>query len=233
MKISFIHLSFITVLVVLLTGSNYITQIYGQCLGDQKASLIKFKNNLTFDSSLSTKLVKWDQNADCCLWPGVSCDEEGHVLVLELDEEAISHGIDNSSSLFNLQHLEKLNMANNTLESIQIPTEIYKLKNLTYLDLSFAGFDGEIPIELSRLTHLVFLDLSSYNSDELSDELPFSHPFLELGSTDLKTLVGNLANLRELYLDGVNISSKGSEWCVEKYSRRKVNREDLLLAQDR
>ncbi|KAK4377474.1 hypothetical protein RND71_003770 [Anisodus tanguticus] len=34
---------------------------------DQKAMLIKFKNSLTFDSSLSTKLVRWDQNTDWCL----------------------------------------------------------------------------------------------------------------------------------------------------------------------
>ncbi|XP_060178077.1 receptor-like protein 7 [Lycium barbarum] len=45
---------------------------------------------------------------------------------------------------------------------------------------------------------------------------------LKLEITDLKTLVENLANLRELYnlanlrelyLDGVNISLKGIEWC--------------------
>ncbi|KAK4357803.1 hypothetical protein RND71_023413 [Anisodus tanguticus] len=54
-------------------------------------------------------------------------------------------------------------------------------------------------MELSRLTKLTFLDLSNAN--------------LKLESTDLKTLIGSLANLRELYLDGVNISLKGSGWC--------------------
>ncbi|KAK4377473.1 hypothetical protein RND71_003769 [Anisodus tanguticus] len=196
MKISLLlHLSFITILVVLLIGSNYISPTYGQCLGDQKALLIKFKNGLTFDSSLSTKLVRWDENTDCCLWPGVSCDEEGHVVVLELDHEAISGGIDNSSSLFDLQHLEKLNLAYNELV-VPVPTEIYRLANLTYLNLAGAG---QIPMELSRLTRLVILDLSS--------------GIFKLASQDLKELVRNLANLRELYLDFVNISLKGSEWC--------------------
>ncbi|MCD7471972.1 hypothetical protein HAX54_012792 [Datura stramonium] len=200
MKISLLlQLSFITALVVFPTSSNT-SPVYGHCLGDQKALLLKLKKGLTFDSFMSTKLVRWNQNTDCCRWPGVSCDQEGHVLVLELDNETISSGVDNSTSLFNLQYLEKLNLAYNRLDAVQIPTEIYKLKNLTYLNLSYAGFDGQIPMELSRLTQLVSLDLS-YNY------------FLKLESPDLKTMVGNLTNLEELYLDDVNIYLNGSEWC--------------------
>ncbi|XP_015159000.1 probably inactive leucine-rich repeat receptor-like protein kinase At2g25790 isoform X1 [Solanum tuberosum] len=188
-----LQVSFITILVVF---SNYTS---GQCLEDQKALLIKFKNNLTFDSSVSTKLVMWDESSiDCCQWPGVSCDEEGHVLVLELDSEAISGGIEKSSSLFHLRYLEKLNLAYNGLYPVPIPREIYKLANLMYLNLSHS-FNGQIPMELSRLIKLEILDLSGGD--------------LKLERPDLKTLVGNLANLRELYLDRVNISLKGSEWC--------------------
>ncbi|KAK4357804.1 hypothetical protein RND71_023414 [Anisodus tanguticus] len=145
-------------LVVSLNNSN-IYGLYDQCLKDQKALLLKFKNSLTFNSSLSTKLVRWDQDTDCCLWQGVSCDQEGHVLVLELDDEAISSGIENSSSLFDLQYLKKLNLAHNDLNSVQIPTEIYNLSNLTYLNLSDAGFVGQIPMELSTLTHLSLEEL--------------------------------------------------------------------------
>ncbi|XP_006363623.2 leucine-rich repeat receptor-like serine/threonine-protein kinase At1g17230 isoform X2 [Solanum tuberosum] len=141
----------------------------------------------------------WDESSiDCCQWPGVSCDEEGHVLVLELDSEAISGGIEKSSSLFHLRYLEKLNLAYNGLYPVPIPREIYKLANLMYLNLSHS-FNGQIPMELSRLIKLEILDLSGGD--------------LKLERPDLKTLVGNLANLRELYLDRVNISLKGSEWC--------------------
>lgn len=121
------QLSFFTVLVVFLISSNSST-VYGHCLGDQKALLLKLKNDLTFDSSMSAKLVRWDQNTDCCQWPGVSCDREGHVLVLELDNETISSGVDSTTSLFDLQYLEKLNLAYNLLDAVQIPTEIYKIK---------------------------------------------------------------------------------------------------------
>ncbi|XP_006363633.1 receptor-like protein 12 [Solanum tuberosum] len=193
-------------MVFLITSSN--SRVYGQCLRDQMASLLKLKHELTFDSSIPKKIVRWNRNIDCCLWSGVSCDEEGHVLVLELDNEAISGGVDNSSSLFDLQHLEKLNLAYNDLRSLPIPTDIYKLLNLTYLNLSQAGFEGQIPVELSRLTKLVVLDISTYN-----DIVGFPYSLLSLESPDLGTLVGSLANLRELYLDGVNVSLKGSEWC--------------------
>lgn len=102
MKISLLlQLSFITMLVVFLINSP----VYGHCLGDQKALLLKLKNGLTFDSSRSTKLVRWSQNTDCCQWPGVSCDQKGHALVLELDKEAIFSGLENPTSLFDLQYL--------------------------------------------------------------------------------------------------------------------------------
>ncbi|KAK4724679.1 hypothetical protein R3W88_027458 [Solanum pinnatisectum] len=121
MKISLLlQLSFITMLVVLFL-INF--PVYGHCLGDQKALLLKLKNGLTFDSSLSTKL-----------WPGVSCDQKGHVLVLELDNETIFRGLENPTSLFDLQYLEKLNLAYNHLNSI--PMELSRLTKLTFLDLS-------------------------------------------------------------------------------------------------
>jgi len=53
----------------------------------------KTLNSFTFDSSKSTKLVRWNLNTNCCLWLGVSCDQEGHVLVLELDNEVITSGV--------------------------------------------------------------------------------------------------------------------------------------------
>nr|XP_009769365.1 PREDICTED: receptor-like protein 12 [Nicotiana sylvestris] len=220
MKISLLlQLSFITTLVVFLISSN-ISGGYGQCLGDQKALLLRFKNSLTFDSSLSTKLVRWDQNTDCCQWPGVSCDQEGHVLVLELDNETISGGVENSSSLFDLKYLEKLNLAYNDLNSVQIPTDIYKLANLTYLNLSDAGFVGQIPMELSRLTKLVSLDLSYNNLRiDIHGSNSTSSPFpqlevLKLVSCELQNFpdLKNQSHMSELDLSDNNIKGKIPSW---------------------
>jgi Leucine-rich repeat (LRR) protein len=173
------------------------------CSGNQQSLLLQLKNNLTFNSTMSTKLVKWNQSADCCSWEGVTC-KEGHVIGLNLTNEFITGGLDNSSSLFSLQHLESLSLAYNHFNySHEIPSEFDKLANLSYLNLSNAGFAGQIPIAISRLTRLVTLDLST---DYYNYELKLENP-------NLKVLVQNLSELMELHLDGVLISARGNEWC--------------------
>ncbi|XP_059428610.1 receptor-like protein 6 [Corylus avellana] len=136
---------------------------------------------------MSEKLVRWNQSADCYSWEGVNCSE-GSVIGLDLTNEAISGGCDNLSSLFNLQNLQYLSLAHNNFNGSQIPSEFEKMRNLSYLNLSSAGFAGQIPIEISRLTRLVSIDLSS-------------------------NYFSNLTELVELILDDVNISAQGNQWC--------------------
>ncbi|KAB1216415.1 Receptor-like protein 12 [Morella rubra] len=177
--------------------------VSGECLGDQQSSLLQLKKSLVFTTSLSTKLVHWIEDVDCCLWDGVTCND-GRVTGLDLSDESISNELDGSSSLFRLGYLQKLNLAGNDFNYSQIPYQFEKLKNLSYLNLSNAGFAGQIPIEISRLTGLVTLDLSNTNSF-----VP-----LVIESPNLATLVQNLSELMELYLDGVHVSAQGSEWVL-------------------
>ncbi|PPE02394.1 hypothetical protein GOBAR_DD00582 [Gossypium barbadense] len=141
---------------------------------------------------------------DCCSWDGVSCDGGGHVIGLDLSNRAISSSIDGSSSLFRLQHLQRLNLAFNQFMTA-FPAGFDKLENLSYLNLSNAGFTGQIPAKISRLTRLVTLDLST-------DSFLSGEP-LKLEKPNLEMLVQNLTRLRFLYLDSVNISATGNEWC--------------------
>ncbi|XP_059650393.1 receptor-like protein 7 [Cornus florida] len=171
-----------------------------QCLDHQKTLLLQLKDNLEFNYRFSTKLRFWNHNSDCCEWGGVTCDNMGHVVGLDLSNEFISGGIHNSSSLFSLKYLQSLNLANNIFSSWHISSGFEKLTNLTYLNLSHANLRGQFPIEISLLTRLVSLDFS-WNYD------------LKLGNSNLKLLVQNLTKITELRLDGVNISSMGEEWC--------------------
>ncbi|PPD97568.1 hypothetical protein GOBAR_DD05408 [Gossypium barbadense] len=84
------------------------------------------------------KMRNWNQSTDCCYWGGITCDQGGRVIILDLSNQLISGTIDNSSSLFNLQHLQQLNLAYNTL-SFSFPCGFDKLSNLSYLNLSNAG----------------------------------------------------------------------------------------------
>uniref|UniRef100_A0A2N9G5V4 Leucine-rich repeat-containing N-terminal plant-type domain-containing protein n=1 Tax=Fagus sylvatica TaxID=28930 RepID=A0A2N9G5V4_FAGSY len=130
---------------------------------------------------------------DCCSWEGVTCSDVGRVVGVNLDSESISGGLHNSSSLFRLPVSPKPEFGLQRLRLSQIPTELGKLTNLSYLNLSKVGSfgpfgsEGPIPIEISRLTRLVTLDLSTYSYYSLPD---------------LATLVQNLSELEELYLDG-------------------------------
>ncbi|KAM7528629.1 hypothetical protein LguiB_032039 [Lonicera macranthoides] len=175
-----------------------------QCLEDQRSLLLQLKNSLKFSSSFSTKLVQWNHSKDCCLWEGITCSKAGHVIGLDLNNESITGGIDNSSSLFSLQFLQSLNLANNSFKFAQIPSAFINLTSLTNLNLSNSHFGGQIPIELSQLTRLVTLDLSELFPGIWS---------LNFKNRNLNMFVQNLTQLTQLYLDGVKISAHGDDWC--------------------
>nr|XP_011465928.1 PREDICTED: receptor-like protein 12 isoform X2 [Fragaria vesca subsp. vesca] len=182
--------------------------VHSKCIPDQQQSLLHFKSDLLFNASLSSKLITWNSSTDCCSWVGVTCSTNDSVLGLDISSESISGGIDNSSSLFHLQNLQSLNLADNYLgnDSQSIPSAFGKLMNLRYLNLSLNYYSGKIPIEISRLTRLVVLDISKRDSFPEAEGVPLEIPTLHM-------LVENLTELRELHLDSVQISAGGSEWC--------------------
>ncbi|XP_028794933.1 receptor-like protein 7 [Neltuma alba] len=139
----------------------------------------------------------------CNEWRGVSWDEEGHVAGLDLSGESISGGLDNSNALFGLQYLKHLNLAFNNFSSV-IPSRIKDLKSLTSLKLSNAGFVEQIPMEIAQLTRLTILDLST--------SYYLGGSALKLENPNLVELVQNLSEVRELYLDGINIALEGNKW---------------------
>lgn len=179
--------------------------VSAQCHNHQQSSLLQIKNTLVFDSTFSVCLSQWNQDTDCCTWNGVECDVNGHVIGLDLSFESISGGIEDSTGLFSLQHLKRLNLAFNQFNASAIPFSLGNLTNLTHLNLSYAGFAGQIPLGISRMIRLVVLDLSSYVFFSGSHLLNLENP-------NLKMLVQNLTELKQLHLDGVNISAQGREW---------------------
>ncbi|KAM5559141.1 hypothetical protein ABKV19_020668 [Rosa sericea] len=209
------------------TVTNLIPAVHSNCIEAQQQSLLHFKQSLEFNSSESSKLITWNSSTDCCSWHGVNCSTNGRVVGLDLSSESISCSIDNSSSLFQLQHLQSLNLAYNDFNRSAIPSAIGKLANLRYLNLRDAYFSGQIPIEVARLKRLVVLDLSMhyYLGMELNLENSnfgpliqtlmhyYSSMDLKLENPNLGTLIQNLTELTELNLESVKISGQGSDWC--------------------
>jgi len=170
-------------------------------LHHQQFLLLHFKDSLVFNPATSEKLVHWNQSSVCCQWNGVTCSK-GVVIGLDLSQEFIFGGLDNST-LFELEYLQRLNLAYNHFNS-SIPVNFGKLKSLRYLNLSNAGFHGQIPGEISHLTDLTTLDLSTPLT---------SQPILKLQNPNIAMFLQNLENITELYLDGVKVSAEGKEWC--------------------
>ncbi|RVW13899.1 Leucine-rich repeat receptor protein kinase MSL1 [Vitis vinifera] len=178
----------------------------GNCLRADREALLDFKNGLK-DSS-NNQLSSWI-GGNCCQWEGIGCENNtGVVISIDLHnpyylEEAYENWSSMNlsgeirPSLIELKSLRSLDLSGNSFEHILIPKFFGSLKNLQYLNLSNCGFRGAIPPTLGNLSNLQFLDLSSNES--------------QLFVKDLEWMT-NLASLRHLKLNYVNLSMVGSHW---------------------
>jgi Leucine-rich repeat (LRR) protein len=188
------------------------------CHPDQAKLLLQLKKSFSFAES-TTRLSSWRDGTDCCLWEGVGCDaSSGNVTILDLNNRGLSsNGFD--PAIFSLTSLRRLDLSMNDFSvdrfDDDIPLQDYFLGStrferftlLTHLNLSCSGLYGQIPTGISKLVNLLSLDLSS----DFTDDNEYIDYYEWESSFDI-TLVANLSNLRELYLDGVDLSSSGQEW---------------------
>ncbi|KAB2621898.1 receptor-like protein 12 [Pyrus ussuriensis x Pyrus communis] len=186
--------------------------VHGRCDADDLSALLRLKTiRPPPEAYVPPKLLSWNSSTNCCAWDGVTCSTDGHVIGLDVSGETLDLSSNNFSGFhFNspqqLSNLSYLNLAYNFFNYTQIPSEFKQLTGLSNLNLSNAGFAGQVPIEISHLTRLVTLDLSTFY-------LPIT-PSLKLENPRLDVLLRNFSELVELYLDGVKISAQGTEWCL-------------------
>ncbi|XP_027152327.1 receptor-like protein EIX2 [Coffea eugenioides] len=165
------------------------------CIENERQALLLFKHGLIDESN---RLSSW-VGEGCCSWEGISCHKTtGSVLKLDLryttadddDYNTNCLGGQLSPSLVNLTNLQYLDLSSNIFLGVQVPAFFGLLKNLRYLSLSGAGFDGEIPHHLGNLSHLRYLDLG-WNG---------------LRTKDLRWVAG-LSSLKQLVLSKVNLTA--------------------------
>ena len=166
------------------------------CLPDQASSLLQLKSSFIVANNLSS----WQAGTDCCHWEGIICDTgSGRIISLDLSEfELMSLRL--HPALFNLTSLRNLNLALNHFTDVRFPASGFeRLTDITHLNFSQTYFIGQIPGGISRLKNLVTLDFSDNNGLYLKDP-------------SFGIFMANMSNLRELFLDCVDLSSSGSTW---------------------
>ena len=124
----------------------------------------------------------WLSDAPLGEWYGVTTDDTGRVIDLDLSENQLSGVI--PAEIGRLTDLARLSLWGNRLQG-EIPPELGNLANLTHVDFTLNQLSGAIPPELGNLTDLTVLGLEQ---NQLTGEIP----------ADL----GNLVNLRTLLLAG-------------------------------
>ncbi|XP_040374040.1 receptor-like protein 7 [Rosa chinensis] len=187
---------------------------------DECSALMQFKQSFTTSKSASLdpfaypKVASWMQERtrrNCCSWDGVECNEEtGYVICLNLNSSCLYGSLNSSSSLFQLVHLQKLDLSDNHFNFSKIPSRLgHNLTGLTLLNLSQSSFSGQIPSEILYLSKLSTLDLSATSFLDMTFDYDHfsSSKILELTNANLRSIVQNLTNIQQLHLNKVHILS--------------------------
>lgn len=150
-------------------------------------------------------LYGWLSNTPLNEWEGVTTDEEGRVIELDLRSSGL--GGELPPRIGELDRLERLFLQENRFSG-EIPPELGNLKNLRLLYLYENDFSGQIPPELGDLDNLTLMLL---DRNELSGLIPRELTGMAIG------LYGNSVNLPDNDRDKAALSELyfaigGSQW---------------------
>jgi len=148
-----------------------------------------------------------------CGWWNITCDANGRVTEVELPYNEMTGGIPSELSVFS--QMTKLDLSHNTYTGTTIPTELFALVKMEYLDISSSGIDGTIPTQIANLLNLREMHL---NSNNLVGTIP-RLPELVQRPQDAVISLGNgvtVASVCEMYgnaLETGDVSSANAGGC--------------------
>ncbi|KAM3199304.1 hypothetical protein P3L10_031664 [Capsicum annuum] len=206
---------------------SFSSSIPHPCRKDQSVALLNFNKTLTVDPllvilSYSYPTSSWNMSRDCCSWDGVICNEmTGHVIELNLGYGGLVGVINSTSSLFQLSHLQRLDLSMNNFSNSHISPEFDTFSSLTHLDLScaslmkldlnYVNFSDNLPKSLGYLTSVYSLSLAYCN---LRGRIPES--------------LSNLTRIKSLYLQYNSLNGTIPSGCsIRMFSLLSLSHLDL------
>lgn len=137
---------------------------------------------------------EWGTEAPVTRWPKVMCDENGHVVSLNLNDPGIKGSL--PPEIGNLPYLTALNMGGPYVDchfTGSLPEEIGNLTNLKRLQMDNCPFEGRLPESLGNLSNLEGLYITYCE---------------KLAPGPIPSWIGNLAKLKVLQIYGHNFTGQ-------------------------
>ncbi|XWS25037.1 hypothetical protein CRYUN_Cryun27aG0036500 [Craigia yunnanensis] len=211
--------------------------VINACHNEEREALISFKSNITDPSN---RLSSW-KGQNCCSWYGIHCSDSLHVttidlrnptpdsLIMDMNSQPVSTSDSPStaitgsipSSLFSLTHIRYLDLSFNNFMLSKIPTGLSNLTVLTYLNLSNAMFNDSITTQFANLTSLTELDLScSFSVVDYSSVSSSLSSTLTIDSGSLYT-----------YINRGSLSASNLNWLQRLNNLRKLRLSGVDLSE--
>jgi hypothetical protein len=128
------------------------------CVEQEKSSLLQFLAELSHDGGIA---MSWQNGTNCCVWEGITCNEDGAVIEVRLTSKGLEGQI--APSLGELTSLSRLNLSYNSLSG-GLPAELMSSGSIVVLDVSFNRLNGDLPPSAAIRHLLLFLILGTTSS---------------------------------------------------------------------
>ena len=136
----------------------------------------------------------WGTEAPVTWWPNILCDENGHVVSLDLNDPGIKGSL--PPEIGNLPYLTDLNMGGPYVDchfTGSLPEEIGNLTNLKRLQMDNCPFEGRLPESLGNLSNLEWLYIARCE---------------KLAPGPIPSWIGNLTKLKLIQIYGHNFTGQ-------------------------
>lgn len=145
----------------------------------------------------------WDQNIEVCEWQGVTCDDSGAVVTVDLEGTDLLATI--PPSLGQMTSLTHVYLGSNKLHGT-VPEELASLPNLIQIDLSMNKLHGSIPtmqssrLEVMKFAHNQFSGgIPLITREDVKTLTILDIKLNRLGGT-IPEMIASLSNLKDLDL---------------------------------